>query len=352
MHVGCCRRSMKSRRHDLPARHVTLGAWLARPCNVRSVPRAAADRRSGARTPRAGARIGLAAMSSTAPAWTVVGVLLAVAALAVLVRRFRQGDRASRWLAITAAAWGAAFAAQGAGAGAVMPAAIQLTLTDLLALLGLPALGLGLLRLARESRGEANVRMDSFSRGWGSGQITDGCLVALSAFIIGWIALLRHAYVVTGVEIGSFIVDLIHPAADLAMLAGTLWLATQAGRRGITPYLALAAATLGDFAAVQARASALHPGILSQLSWLVAIALLGLSAQLPGSAASDRSAEVMAGAAEPPLTTLIALTAASLAAAVSLIFGALTWGHSSLLVIAGGTLVLALIMRITGLLRQ
>src|SRR5215469_15259875 len=339
MHVGCCRRSMKSRRHDLPARHVTLGAWLARPCNVRSVPRAAADRRSGARTPRAGARIGLAAMSSTAPAWTVVGVLLAVAALAVLVRRFRQGDRASRWLAITAAAWGAAFAAQGAGAGAVMPAAIQLTLTDLLALLGLPALGLGLLRLARESRGEANVRMDSFSRGWGSGQITDGCLVALSAFIIGWIALLRHAYAVTGVGIGSFIVDLIHPAADLAMLAG---------RRGFAPYLALLAATLGDFAAVQARAGNVHPGPVSQLSWLVAIALLGLSAQLPASTASDPTAEVTPAAAEPPLTTLIALTAASLAAAVSLIFGALTWGHSSLLVIAGGTLVLALIMRITG----
>jgi diguanylate cyclase (GGDEF)-like protein/PAS domain S-box-containing protein len=292
-------------------------------------------------------------MSSTAPAWTVVGVLLAVGALAILIRRFRQGDRASRWLAVTAAAWGAAFAAQGAGAGAVMPAAIQLTLTDLLALLGLPALGLGLLRLARESRGEANVRMDSFSRGWGSGQITDGCLVALSAFIIGWIALLRHAYAVTGVGAGSFIVDLIHPAADLAMLAGTLWLATQAGRRGVMPYLALLAATLGDFAAVQARASEMHPGPVSQLSWLVAIALLGLSAQLPASTASDPSAEMMAGAAEPPLTTLIALTAAGLAAAVSLIFGALTWGHSgSLLVIGGGTLVLALIMRITGLLRQ
>jgi len=292
-------------------------------------------------------------MSSTAHAWTVVGVLLAIAALVVLVRRFRQGDRASRWLAVTAAAWGAAFAAQGAGAGAVVPATIQLTLTDLLALLGLPALGLGLLRLARDSRGEANVRMDSFSRGWGSGQITDGCLVALSAFIVGWIALLRHAYTVTGVAIGSFVVDLIHPAADLAMLAGSLWLAIQAGRRGITPYLALVAATLGDFAAVQARASDLHPGPVSQLSWLVAIALLGLSAQRRASTASDPSAEIMAGAAEPPLTTLIALTAASLAAAVSLIFGALTWGHSgSLLVIAGGTLVLALILRITGLLRQ
>src|SRR5258708_20567418 len=99
MHVVCCRRSMTSRRHDLPARHVRLGAWLARPSNVWPVPLDAADRRSGARTPRAAARIGLAAMSSTAPAWTVVGALLAFAALAILVPRFPQGDRATRRLA-------------------------------------------------------------------------------------------------------------------------------------------------------------------------------------------------------------------------------------------------------------
>ncbi len=291
-------------------------------------------------------------MSPSAPAWTVIGVLLAGAAIAVLVQRARQGDRASRWLAVAATAWGAAFAVQGAGAGAVTPAVIQLTLTDLLALLGLPALGLGLLRLAQESLGEANVRMDSLSRGWGSGQITDGCLLALSALTVGWIAMLRHAYAVTGVGVGSFVVDLIHPAADLAMLAGTLWLAVQAGRRGTAPYLALCAAALGDFAAVQARASSMHPGAVSQLAWLLAIALLGLSARLPAVAASEPAAELTASTTEPPLTTLIALTAAGLAAVVTLVFGALKWGHSSLLVIAGTILILALIMRITGLLRQ
>jgi len=292
-------------------------------------------------------------MSSSSPAWTVIGVLLAVAAVSLLIRRARQGDRASRWLAVAAAAWGVAFAVQGASAGAVTPAAIQLTLTDLLALLGLPALGLGLLRLAQESRGEANVRMDSLSRGWGSGQITDGCLLALSVFTVGWIALLRHAYAVTDVGVGSFVVDLIHPAADLAVLAGTFWLAVQAGRRGIRPYLALCAATVGDFAAVQARASGIHPGLWPQLAWLVAIALLGLSARVPATAADEPSAEMALSAAEPPLTTLIALTAAGLAAVVTLIFGALNWGHiGSLLVIAGAALVLGLIMRITGLLRQ
>ena len=292
-------------------------------------------------------------MSPSSPAWTIIGVLLAVAAIAFLVQRARQGDRASRWLAVTAAAWGAAFAVQGAGAGAITPAVIQLTLTDLLALLGLPALGIGLLRLAQDSLGAANVRMDSLSRGWGSGQISDGFLLAISAFTVGWMAMLRHAYAVSGVGFGSFVVDLIHPAADLAVLAGTLWLAVQAGRRGVAPYLALCAATLGDFAAVQARATGMHPGAVSQLAWLLAIALLGLSVRLPAVAADGPAAELTGSAAEPPLTTLIALTSAGLAAVVTLIFGALKWGHiGSVLVIAGAILVLALIMRITGLLRQ
>jgi len=88
-------------------------------------------------------------MSPSSPIWTVIGVLLAIAAAVLVIRRARQGDAASRWFAVTAVIWGAAFAAQGASAGEVTPAAIQLTLTDLVALLGLPPLVIGLLRLAR-----------------------------------------------------------------------------------------------------------------------------------------------------------------------------------------------------------
>src|ERR1700756_1879998 len=112
----------------------------------------------------------LAPMSSSSPAWMVVGLLLAVAAVTLLVRRLRQGEPGSRWLAVTAAAWGAAFAAQGAGADTVKPV-VQLTLSDLLALLGLPALGLALVRLARAGQSEADVRVDG--RGQDSGQLTD-----------------------------------------------------------------------------------------------------------------------------------------------------------------------------------
>jgi diguanylate cyclase (GGDEF)-like protein/PAS domain S-box-containing protein len=291
----------------------------------------------------------LAPISPFSHAWTVIGLLLAVAAAALLIRRFRQGDTASRWLAVTAVAWGAAFAARGLGADGVTP--VQLTLTDLLALLGLPPLGLAFFRLAQASRSEPNARATGLT--WGSGQLTDGCLLALSVFSVGWVALLRHAYAATGGGPGAFVVDLIHPVADLAVLGGTLWLAVQAGRRAVTPYLALCAATVGDFLAVQARASGMYPGSGAQISWIVAIALLaagGLEARGP---ASQRKAPAAAAAAEPPLNTIIGLAAAGAAAVVSLIFGILTWGHSGTLpVLLGGGLVLVIITRIGGLLRQ
>jgi diguanylate cyclase (GGDEF)-like protein/PAS domain S-box-containing protein len=288
---------------------------------------------------------------SPSAAWTVVGLLLAIAAVTLLIRRFRQGDPASRWLAVTAVAWGAAFAAQGAGADAVTPA-VQLSVTDLLALLGLPPLGLAFLRLARAARNQKNVHVAGLSMGRGSGQLTDGCLLALSVFIVGWIAVLRHAYRVTAVGPGAFVVDLIHPVADLALLGGSLWLAVQAGRRAVTPYLALCAATVGDFLAVQARATGVAPGSSAQLAWVAAIALLGASGLRVARTAGEPNALTAAPASEPPLSTVIGLAAAGAAAAVSLLFGALTWGHSGLPVLLGGTLVLVVIARIGGLLRQ
>jgi diguanylate cyclase (GGDEF)-like protein/PAS domain S-box-containing protein len=289
----------------------------------------------------------LAAISPFAHAWTVVGLLLAIAAVTLLIRRFRQGDTASRWLAVTAAAWGAAFVARGAGIDAVTP--VQLTLTDLLALLGLPPLALALLRLAQARRSEPNTRVGSLT--WGSGQLTDGCLLALSVFSVGWVALLWHAYQATGVGPGAFVVDLIHPVADLAVLGGTLWLAVRGGRRAVTPYLALCAATVGDFLAVQARASATYPGSWAQICWIAAIALLAAGGLEATGRAPQPEAQTAAG--EPPPNTIIGLAAAGVAAVVSLIFGILARGNSGTVpVLLGSILVLVIITRIGGLLRQ
>ncbi|MGO8960385.1 MAG: putative bifunctional diguanylate cyclase/phosphodiesterase [Streptosporangiaceae bacterium] len=297
-------------------------------------------------------------MSPSSSAWTVVGAVLALAVVALLVRKARTGDLASRWLAVAAVAWGAAFLAQGASAGAITPAVIQLTLTDLLALLGLPAMVIALFRLARRDDSTpgtvpANAAETTGAR-WrvGTGRIPDGSLLGLAVFCVGWITVLRLAYSAAAVGAGTFIVDLIHPAADLIAAGGTLGLAALAGRRGLMPYLALCAATLGDFLAVQARAGGSHPGIAAQLAWLAALCLLGLSALAPGDTATLPAAD---DHERPrlPVATVVALGSAGVAAVVTLIFAIVTWGHSGPVpLLAGAALMLALVARIAGLLRQ
>ncbi|HSR84644.1 MAG TPA: GGDEF domain-containing protein [Streptosporangiaceae bacterium] len=300
--------------------------------------------------PGAGARIRLAAMNPSNPVWTVLGVLLAAAAAALLARRARQGDAASRWLAIATVAWGAAFAAQGASAGEVTPAVIQLTLTDLLALLGLPPFVMGLLRLAPSA---AQSRQSRIRRVSDPALLTDVGLLILAAFTLGWIAVLRFAYRATGVGPGLFTVDLIHPVADVLVLAGTLALAVRAGRRALTPFLALVAATIGDFLAVEARASGLHPGSWPQLAWLVAFCLLGAGALRQNAGSRGQQAETAPVAADPPASTLIALGAATVASLVTFIFAIVTWGRSGPVpLLIGALLALALLARIAGLVRQ
>ena len=300
--------------------------------------------------PGAGARIRLAAMNPSNPVWTVLGVLLAAAAAGLLARRARQGDAASKWLAIATVAWGAAFAAQGASAGEVTPAVIQLTLTDLLALLGLPPFVMGLLRLAPSI---AQSRQSRIRRVSDPALLTDVGLLILAAFTLGWIAVLRFAYRATDVGPGLFTVDLIHPVADVLVLAGTLALAVRAGRRALTPFLALVAATIGDFLAVEARASGLHPGSWPQLAWLVAFCLLGAGALRQNAGSRGQQAETVPVAADPPASTLIALGAATVASLVTFIFAIVTWGRSGPVpLLIGALLALALLARIAGLVRQ
>jgi diguanylate cyclase (GGDEF)-like protein/PAS domain S-box-containing protein len=286
-------------------------------------------------------------MSPSTAAWTTVGVLLTVLAAAALIRRFRQGDVACRWLAIAVVVFGAAFAAQGASAGDITPAVIQLTLTDLLALLGLPLLVVALLRIPPPGRVH------------GTGWLTDGGLLALALFAIGWIAVLRGAYQAAGVGPGFFAVDLIHPVADLLVLGGTLWLALRAGRRGLTLYAALVVGALGDFLAVQARASGMHPGAWPQLAWLASICLLGAIGVLPLAAETEAAATAAAAADVSPVEaatrpgTVTAIAAAGASGLVTLIFALVTWGHSgSLPLVTAGLLILLVVARLATVMRQ
>jgi diguanylate cyclase (GGDEF)-like protein/PAS domain S-box-containing protein len=279
-------------------------------------------------------------MNPTSPAWTAVGAVLAVAAVVLLLRRSRQDGPAYRWLGAAAAAWGAAFIAQLATVGSVTPTAIQLSLTDLLALVSLPPLAVGMFLLAPG-------RLPGIV-----GRLTDACLTSLGLFGIAWIVLLRQAYGATAVGAGSFSVDLIHPTADLLVLGATLSVALRAGRIALAPYVALAAFTLGDLLAVQDRAAGQHAGGWAQLAWLLAICLLGY-AGLGQAAAGAEPARAHREAAAPSIRTAIALATATVAALVTLIFAVASWGHSGPApLIVGCGLTLALAARGTGLLTR
>jgi diguanylate cyclase (GGDEF)-like protein/PAS domain S-box-containing protein len=323
-------------------------------------------------------------MSPSAPAWTVIGIVAAVVTATLLLAGRRRDVPANRWLALVAVAWGAAFAVQGVGAGPVTSSVIELTLGDLLALLGLPALVVALVRMApsRPSDSGAAAPDSDGARSDGApaprtgadgpapgrhrdDRVIDACLLWLAVFCAGWIAVLRSAYRASGVGPGFFTIDLIHPALDLAVLGCTLWLAIRAGRRGLVPYLALCAATVGDFLAVQARATSMHPGSWPQLCWLAAIALLGACtvpalAGSPGSGVPDRATAdrdltppAAAGPAEPPLAALVVLSAAGAAALITVIFAIVTWGRSGPVpLVAASVLTLGLAVKVVSVLRQ
>jgi diguanylate cyclase (GGDEF)-like protein/PAS domain S-box-containing protein len=278
-------------------------------------------------------------MSPQSQVWTVLGALLGAAAVFGLLRRARQGDDAFRWFAAAAAAWSAAFVAQLAAVGSITPTAIQLSLTDLLAIAGLAPFAAGMFLLSSSGRGPGIT-----------GRLADGCLMSLGIFGIAWIAWLRPAYGATALGAGSFAVDLVHPLADLLVLGITLAAALRAGRIALLPYLALAAFALGDLMAVQDRAAAVHAGGWPQLAWLAALALLGAAALARAPVPAGRDA---APGPVGSLSTLIGLAAAAIAAVVTLIFAVATWGQSGpapLIVCCG--LTLALVARGLGLLHS
>ncbi|MGA3151251.1 MAG: putative bifunctional diguanylate cyclase/phosphodiesterase [Streptosporangiaceae bacterium] len=293
-------------------------------------------------------------MSAAAALWTVAGSVAAAAAVAVLLRaarRYPACSAACRWLAAAAAAWGAAFIAVNLDTGPITGMISPLTLADLLGLLALPVLVAGLVslgsgasapdrteppgdglalrpvagrqapgrieaarrlaarrpavrRLTRAEseeaeRGHAGTAMRGLSQG-SLARVADACLLAAALFILGWLAVLRPAYETAQVGAGTFAVGLIHPLADLVVLGGVLVVAVRAGWIGLPPFLALLAATAGDFLAVQARTSGTHPGTWPLVAWLASICLLAATPVLLGAAARRNKAEQPDQAAAVP----------------------------------------------------
>ena len=76
--------------------------------------------------------------------------------------------------------------------------------------------------------------------------LADGYVMAVALLVIGWVLAFGAEFHHLGERPETFLVDLLHPLSDLAVLGALLPVLTAAWRRVLVPYLALLALTLAD----------------------------------------------------------------------------------------------------------
>jgi PAS domain S-box-containing protein len=287
----------------------------------------------------------------------VAGLLLALSAVASLWR----GSLGQAGAARTACRWFAAAAVLGcanliAGQAAAFPAgstAMDLSFADLPGFLLLPAIAVGLNRLAasaprplaeplpprRSQRGLMTL----------AAHLVDGYLLASALFVAGWVIVFGPVFTRYGGGAGTFAAELVHPLAGLVFLGAMFAAAGAAGRRGVLPYLALAAMTVGDSLAVAARIAGSPPGVAALAAQLAALGLLALA---PWTWRNWPAGLPRAGGAPWLTTGAAAVTAATAAALV--IVQAIVLGRTPepVVLVILGVALMALGARVVALVRR
>ena len=90
--------------------------------------------------------------------------------------------------------------------------------------------------------------------------LADGYVMAVALLVIGWVTLFSAEFHRSGERPGTFLLALVHPLADLAVLGALLPMVTTAWRRVMLPYLSLLAIAVGDALAVGQRVLRRAPG--------------------------------------------------------------------------------------------
>ena len=225
--------------------------------------------------------------------------------------------RGYRWLAGAAALYCAGLIIQQVLGSALSPGS-GLSFADLPPLLAVAAAAVGIVMLTTaERRRQHRPRRPPAARRRGAGPLgertapvlpglADGYVMAVALLVIGWVTLFSAEFHRSAERPGTFLLALIHPLADLAVLGALLPMVTTAWRRVMLPYLALLAVLVGDALAVGQRALGGHPGVAAQLLALVAALLLGAAPWRVAEASWTRRASSSAAA-----TIIAALTAAA-----------------------------------------
>src|SRR6266487_4937512 len=197
---------------------------------------------------------------------TVLGMLAwfgAAVSLWLGARRYESAvARAYRWLAAGAALYCSGLVVQGVLGGTLNPAP-GLSFTDLPPLLALAAIAVGIAMLTMAER-EVTSSPQEGSAGSVLPGLADGYVMAVALLVIGWSMLFSAEFHRSGERPGTFLLALVHPLADLAVLGALLPMVTTAWRRVTLPYLSLLAVAVGDALAVGQRVLGGHLGVRSE----------------------------------------------------------------------------------------
>ena len=268
--------------------------------------------------------------------------------------------RGYRWLGGAMAFWFAGLIIT-VLAGPIGSTAGTLSLADVPPLLGLATAAAGVMVLAEDRRDDTGPVLPG---------LADGYVMAVALLVIGWVVAFAGEFRRSGEHPQAFLLDLLHPLADLAVLGALLPVLTVAWRRVLVPYVGLMVMTFADSLGVGARMGG-QQGILEQarrdrrrlpvrrgalrgsdrralrpasLALGGGPELVALRGRRPGEPAHRvrRSPVTSAGAA-----TIIAALSVVIAALVVIINGLASAPASGLaLVIAGGAAVLVVVVRI------
>jgi diguanylate cyclase (GGDEF)-like protein/PAS domain S-box-containing protein len=287
---------------------------------------------------------------------SVLGMLawFAAAVSLWLGARRHHGAFASgyRWLAAAAALYCAGLVVQQLFGGAASPGT-GLSLADLPSLLAVAVAAVGIAVLSTAERegqahgGDGPDPAESAARSVLPG-LADGYVLAVALLVIGWITLFSAEYHRSGERPGTFLLALIHPLADLAVLGALLPMVTTAWRRVMLPYLSLLAAAVGDALAVGQRVLGGHAGVAAQLMTVVAAVLLGASPWWAAGTRRQWTRRTPSSAAT--ITAALTAVAATLIVIGAGLAGAPASGVA--LIVAGGAGVLVLAVRVFMLVRE
>src|SRR5580658_9766224 len=153
--------------------------------------------------------------------------------------------RGYRWLGGAALFWFAGLIVTQVLNGPTRSTGLPLSLADVAPLLALASAATGVMVLADGVR-----KSDSGSVLPG---LADGYVMAVALLVIGWVVAFGSEFHRSGERPSTFLLDLLHPLADLAVLGALLPVLTVAWRRVLVPYLALLVLTVADSLGVGAR---------------------------------------------------------------------------------------------------